>query len=181
MESERVLRTERQVLRPIRDTDIENVHRALSHPKVIKYYAVQYLTLEATEEQMKWFRNIVANETGQWWALEESSSESFVGGIGITSIDKKHKRGELGYWLLPEYWNKGFMREALSAVIGFAFKELGLHRLMAEVETENKSIRKLVQGLGFKHVGTLREVEKGDSNWISLDIFGLLSTDQKSI
>ena len=136
MESERVLRTERLVLRPMRDTDIVNVHRALSHPKVIKYYAEQYLTLEATEEQMKWFRDIVANETGQWWALEEAKTNVFVGGIGITSIDHKHQRGELGCWLLPEHWKKGFMMEALSAVIDFAFKELELHRLMAEVETE---------------------------------------------
>ena len=47
-----ILKTERLLLRQFADTDLENVFKGLSHPKVIKYYGVNYQTLEATKEQM---------------------------------------------------------------------------------------------------------------------------------
>ena len=39
-------------LHPITPADITHIHRGLSHPEVIRYYAVRFMTLEATQEQM---------------------------------------------------------------------------------------------------------------------------------
>ena len=168
------IETERLQLRSMADSDIENVHRALSHPEVIKYYAVSYMTLEATEVQMKWFRDNKANGTGHWWALELKDSKDFVGGIGITSVNREHQRGEFGYWLLPEYWKKGHMKEALRAVVDFAFNQWGLHRLMDEVETENQGSSATLESLGFQKEGVLREAEKGEKHRISLDVYAII-------
>ncbi len=54
------------------------IHRGLSHPDVVRYYAVSYPTLEATQEQMDWYASIAHEGTGQWWAtLWESPGSNF--------------------------------------------------------------------------------------------------------
>jgi RimJ/RimL family protein N-acetyltransferase len=72
-------------------------------------------------------------------------------------LDSQNKRAEIGYALGREHWGHGFMHEALVGLIGFAFGELKLHRLEADVDPRNmRSMRSLAR-LGFKQEGVLRE------------------------
>ena len=166
------------VLNTIKPDDIHHVFRGLSHPDVIRYYAVSFLTLEATQEQMDWYATIEREGTGKWWAIREVGSNTFLGAIGINNIVAKHRRCELGFWLLPEHWRKGIVAQVLPQVLDHAFNTLGLHRMEAQVETENHASRKLLARFGFKHEGTLRDCEWKDGNPISLDVFALLSTER---
>jgi ribosomal-protein-alanine N-acetyltransferase len=52
------IKTERLLLRPFVESDIENVFKGLSHPDIIKYYGVSYQTLEAIKGQMKFFADL---------------------------------------------------------------------------------------------------------------------------
>ncbi|PAM93344.1 GNAT family N-acetyltransferase, partial [Flavobacterium sp. IR1] len=63
------LTTARFLLRKFRDPDLRNVYKGLSHPEVIKYYGVSYSSLEATNEQMRWFRELEEKEGGGWWVI----------------------------------------------------------------------------------------------------------------
>ena len=163
-------------LRPITAEDKVHIHRGLSHPEVIKHYAVSFLTLEATQEQMDWYAQLEREGTGQWWAIRSVGSGEFVGAIGINNIVQHHRRCELGFWLLPEHWRKGIIREALPVVMDHAFNTRGLHRIMAEVETDNPASAKALLHAGFAHEGTLRACEWKDGRAISLDVFAALNT-----
>lgn len=158
--------------------DIHHVFRGLSHPDVVRYYAISFASLEATQEQMDWFAQLERDGTGWWRAIRSMEDNTFLGAIGIYKIDQQHRRCELGYWLLPEYWGKGIAAGAMPLVIDHAFGVLGLHRIEAQVETENHASRKLLERFGFKHEGTLRECEWKDGRPISLDLFALLSTER---
>jgi ribosomal-protein-alanine N-acetyltransferase len=162
-------------LRPIIATDKAYIHRGLSHPDVIRHYAVSFPTLEATQEQMDWYAGLERDGSGQWFAIISTDGSEFCGAIGINNIAKGHRRCELGFWLLPEHWRKGIMREALPLVIHHAFHTLALHRIMAEVETDNAASAKALVQAGFVHEGTLRECEWKDGRTISLDVFALLN------
>ena len=63
------IETERFTLRQFTRRDLENVYKGLSHPDVIKYYGISFNSIEATNEQIIWFRNLEKNETGIWWAI----------------------------------------------------------------------------------------------------------------
>jgi ribosomal-protein-alanine N-acetyltransferase len=170
------LRSERIVLRTISPGDQEHVFRGLSHPDVVRYYGVRFDSPEATQEQMAWYARLVREGTGHWWAIRSAENDSFLGAVGLNNIVAVHRRCELGFWLLPEHWNKGYVSDALPLVIAHAFSDLGLHRIMAEVEVANTASARVLERAGFVHEGTLRECEMKDGRYLSLAIYALLNT-----
>lgn len=163
--------TQRLILRSIQDSDLQNIYRGLSNPKVIKHYGVSFSSLEETKEQMDWYRQLKENETGMWFAMEFKDSNEFIGAVGLNDISKEHKRGELGFWLLPEFWGSGYISEVVPEVLEYGFRTLDLHRIEAWVETDNENSRKVLTRLGFQHEGTLRDHEIKNGKFISVDVF----------
>lgn len=171
-----ILRTERLLLRRFVDSDLNNVFKGLSHHDVIKYYGVSYQTLEATKDQMKFFTELETTETGIWWAVCSVDSETFYGAGGLNSLIKEHKKAEIGFWLLPEFWGKGIMSEAMSLICTYGFDHLGLHRIEGIVETENNNCKNAMTKLDFQHEGTMRDCEIKNGRFISLDIYAKIKT-----
>ena len=168
--------TNRFLLRQFTDNDLQNVYKGLSHPEVIKYYGISFASLEETKEQMSWFSQLEKDETGIWWAIESIENQEFCGAIGFNNLNKQHKRAEIGFWLLPESWKKGIISEVLPTVCDYAFESLGLHRVEAQVETENLACQNIMKKNNFLFEGTLNECEFKDGKYISLDLFALFNT-----
>lgn len=162
-------------MRQFTDADLENVFKGLSHPDVIKYYGVSYSTLEETKIQMRFFADLEKNETGTWWAVCSAGNNIFYGGCGLNNINKQHKKGEVGYWLLPEFWGMGIITEAVPLVCEYGFKNFGLHRIEAVVETENTNSGKVMAKLGFNFEGTMKECEIKNDRYIDLDMYAKLN------
>lgn len=169
------LQTQRLLLRSFGPADLENVFAGLSHPEVILHYGVSFATLEATQEQMDWYASIEREGTGLWRAICTKEDGAFLGAIGLNNIVQQHRRGEIGFWLMPEHQGKGYISEALPVIIEHGFSALGLHRITAEVETDNAASAKVLVKGGFVHEGTLRECEWKDGRVISLDVFAKLA------
>lgn len=164
-------KTGRLILRPIQDTDLENIYQGLSNPEVIKHYGVSFSTLEETKEQIQWYRDLVENKTGCWWAIKLSESERFVGAVGLNDIKMEHRRGEIGLWLLPEFWGNGFVTEAASEVVKLGFEEFNLHRIEAWVESGNTGSEQVLKRLDFAHEGSFKDYEIKNGEFISVEIF----------
>ena len=171
-----VMKTDRLLFRQFEYTDLENVFKGLSHPDVIKYYGVSYPTLEAAKEQMIFFSDLEKNGTGIWWAICSPDNKIFYGAGGLNSLSKEHKKAEIGFWLLPEFWGKGIMTEAMPKICNYGFNSLGLHRIEGFVETENKICIKAMEKLGFHLEGTMRACEIKNGQFISLNIYAKLKT-----
>jgi [ribosomal protein S5]-alanine N-acetyltransferase len=166
-----IIKTDRLLLRQFDENDIEHVFKGLSNPDIVKYYGVSYQTLEATKEQMNFFADLEKNGTGIWWAVCSSDNKTFYGAGGLNSLSKKHKKAEIGFWLMPEYWGKGIMTEALPLICNYGFNNLGLHRIEGIVETENRNCKSAMAKLDFQHEGTMKECEIKNGRFISLDIY----------
>ena len=67
------------------------------------------------------------------------------------------------------------MPEALPLVVYHAFSTLALHRIVAEVETENLASANVLKRAGFVREGTLRECEVKNGRYLSLDVYALLN------
>lgn len=170
-----MIKTERLLLRTFIDSDLQNVYKGLSHPDVIKYYGVSYNSLEATKEQMEWFAQIEKDKTGIWWAVCSTDNQTFYGAGGLNHLVKEHKKAEIGFWLLPEYWGQKIMPEAMALICNYGFKILGLHRIEAYVETENINCMQAMNKLDFRHEGTMIDCEIKNEKFVSLHIYAKLN------
>lgn len=168
------LKTERLRLRQITEEDLGNIYSGLSHPEVIKYYGVNYSSLEATREQLAWYAELERTRSGIWWAIISDEDDIFCGAIGYHNISPIHKKAELGFWLLPEFWGKGFIQEAMAPVLDYAFQDLRLHRVEAFVETENISSQNTLKKCHFQQEGILRDSEFKNGRFISVAVFSLI-------
>jgi [ribosomal protein S5]-alanine N-acetyltransferase len=165
------VRTKRLLLRQIQDNDLENIFRGLSHPEVIKYYGVNFNSRESTKEQMTWYRELVETGTGIWWAICSLEGDVFYGATGFNNLQKEHKKAEIGFWLLPEFWSRGYVSEAVTAILNYAFTSLDLHRIEAYVEVGNENSAKALKKLKFEYEGRLRDSEIKTGKFISVDVY----------
>ncbi|HKJ41382.1 MAG TPA: GNAT family protein [Sunxiuqinia sp.] len=173
-----IIKTDRLLLRQFVKADIVNVFKGLSHPDVIKYYGINFDSLDSTKEQMDWFADLEKNGTGIWWAICSIDNKDFYGAGGLNGINKEHKKAEIGLWLLPPFWKKGIMTEVAPLICSYGFDKLGLHRIEGFVETENLNCKKALEKLQFHKEGTLRDCEIKNGKFISLEIYAILKTDK---
>lgn len=169
------IKTERLLLRQFIERDLENVFKGLSDPETIKYYGVSYQTLEDSKEQMKFFADLEKEGTGIWWAICSLDDNTFYGAGGLNSLNKEHKKAEIGFWLLKEYWGQGIMTEAMPLICKYGFDNLGLHRIEGLVETDNLNCINGMKKLDFNHEGTMKDCEIKNGKFISLDIYAKLN------
>jgi ribosomal-protein-alanine N-acetyltransferase len=170
-----VLKSHRLLLRKIEASDLKNIYEGLSNPDVIKYYGISFNSLESAKEQMKWFSDLEKKETGIWWAICSVKNQNFLGAGGLNNIQHPHKKAEIGFWLLPEFWGNGLMTEALPLICDYGFNKLGLHRIEGFVEPENQNCKKALSKLNFRHEGTMKDCEIKNGRFISLDIYAALN------
>lgn len=164
------LKTEKILLRDIEGSDIDTVFRGLSNPDVIKYYGVSFDSLEETKEQMKWF----ADTKQKWFAICSVDNNVFYGAGGLNDISKKHKKAEIGFWLLPEYWGKGIMKKVVPVICDYGFDKLELHRIEGFVDSENKNCKRAMSALDFELEGTMRDCEIKNNKFVSIEVYSTI-------
>jgi ribosomal-protein-alanine N-acetyltransferase len=166
-----IIKTKRLLLRKFIASDLENVYKGLSDPEIIKYYGVSYKTLEDTEAQMQFFVDLEKEGTGIWWAVCSLDNKTFYGAGGLNSLNKVHKKAEIGFWLLTEFWGQGIMTEVMPIICNYGFDNLELHRIEGLVETDNLNCKNVMKKLDFKLEGTMKDCEVKNGKFISLDIY----------
>jgi ribosomal-protein-alanine N-acetyltransferase len=166
-----IIKTKRLLLRQFIAIDLENVYKGLSDPEIIKYYGVSYKTLEDTKAQMQFFVDLEKEGTGIWWAVCSLDNKTFYGAGGLNSLNKVHKKAEIGVWLLTEFWGQGIMTEVMPIICNYGFDNLELHRIEGIVETNNLNCKKAMKKLDFKLEGTMKDCEVKNGKFISLDIY----------
>lgn len=169
-----LLTTARLLLQEIEPEDQAFIFQGLSHPEVIPFYGVRYDSFDATKAQMDWYRQLTEQGSGLAWKMVEKQTGEKFGVIATYAYKPEHNKAEVGFWLLPTYWNKGYAAEALQTVIAYWKEEKLLHRLEAFVEVGNTASSKLLEKAGFLHEGTMRDCEIKNGNYISLHIYALI-------
>ena len=111
------------------------------------------------------------------WAVALADGDRCIGMVNYHNADKANRRAEIGYIIAPEQQGQGFAREAVSAVLAFCFAEMGMHRLQAVVDPDNAASRGLLDKLGFREEGVLRETLFLGGAWRDDVIYGLLARE----
>ena len=71
------MKTHNYILKEIKDSDINNIYKGLSNPKITKYYDVHFSNSDERELQMEWYKNLKKNGTGIWWGIYDKSNNQF--------------------------------------------------------------------------------------------------------
>lgn len=172
-----VIKTDRLLLRQFEESDLENVFKGLSHPDIIKHYGISFDNLESTKEQMAWFADLEKNETGMWFAVCSLDNKTFYGAGGLNDLSKEHKKAEIGFWLLTDFWGQGIMKETMPLICNYGFDKLGLHRIEGFVESDNTNCKNAMAKLDFQYEGTMKDCEVKNEKFISLDIYSKIKTE----
>ncbi|MFC1732281.1 GNAT family N-acetyltransferase [candidate division KSB1 bacterium] len=91
-----------------------------------------------------------------FFVIADKKSDEFMGTCTLRP-DKRDNLGTIGYWIGKLYRGKGYMPEACKLLINFGFNKLKLHKIVIECVKENKSSKKVIDKLGAKLEGVLRE------------------------
>jgi RimJ/RimL family protein N-acetyltransferase len=96
-------------------------------------------------------------------AVSDPTRRPFLGHVMLHTLAWRHKRAELGYWLVPEARGRGVGRVAVSLLVEWAFAELDLERLEVTTSVRNTAARALAESVGFRAEGVLegRNIERG--------------------
>lgn len=113
-----------------------------------------------------------SNGAPEW---SEADRGPIAGAVSLFDIDRVS--GTLSYWLLPDYRGEGYATEAVSLLCDYALRELGLHRIRADVFAENDASKRLLERLGFVHEGTERECRVSEGEYRGVDRYAVLEEE----
>lgn len=132
----------------------------------------------ATPAEYRAYLRVARRDTQESYLVIEAESASLAGVININDIVREHEQsGRLGYYAFVPWAGKGLMRAGLELVIRSAFRELGLHRLVANVQSGNVRSIALVEGFGFEREGTMHGFLKIGHRWRDHQRWALLKDD----
>jgi [ribosomal protein S5]-alanine N-acetyltransferase len=84
-------------------------------------------------------------------------AERLIGSIELRVVSFEHRRGEIGYVLAREWWGLGYATEATRRLLAFGFDQLGLHKISATCDPENRASVAVLTKNGMHQEGILRD------------------------
>ncbi len=153
------LETECLVLRKIEESDCQAMYENwASLEECSRFFPWSAATDRESykEKVMRWIKNY---ENGLYfnWVIELKKNREIIGMINLHNVDEQGCLAETSYILTPKYWGNGIMTEALKRVIRFAFEDIGLKCVQADIFRENVASGRVLEKCGMKKEGVLVE------------------------
>ena len=152
---DKVIETDRLILRPFIDSDVEDVFAFNSHPEVIRYTGeVPIKTLQDAQNIIStiWKRDYDVHGYGRFAVVYKPENKV----IGFSGLKWEPDLGEtdIGYRFLPEYWGQGIATESCIPVMEYGFNELGLKQIVGLAYPENIASCRVLEKIGMEHYKT---------------------------
>ena len=143
------LETERLILRKAAKDDALDMLEYASDEETVKH--LDWAGAKTADEVLAGIIDYHWSRPGIW-AIELNESKKCIGAIDIR-VEPEHDKSSFGYVLNRNYWNKGYMTEALSAVMELCFKKLDLNRVESFYYVGNEASGKVMQKCGMTFEG----------------------------
>jgi RimJ/RimL family protein N-acetyltransferase len=150
--------TERLVLRPFREEDLEPWAALNADPEVTEFLG-EPLSRDECDRTAAAINEQYATERFGFLAVERRTDGAFLGAAGLTREQWYPEDLEIGWRLAREYWGHGYATEAAASWLEHGFTALGLSRIIAVTDTPNvRSIAVMRRlGMSFDHEAVLEE------------------------
>ena len=147
-------------LRKISKNDSNFLFESLQHSNVNLYLSLgPLISIEHSKRLIKSYLKLWDQRSQFTYIVElhEGKKIHKIGCVSLWNISWSHKRAEIGIWLTPEYFNRGYGTIALNLIDIIGFHHLNLNRLEAHTAVENESSIRLFEKCGFSREGRLKE------------------------
>lgn len=170
---------QRLVLRDLEMADWPAVHAYSARPEVARY---QPWGPNTPDESRAFVEQVIAAAQAMprieyQLALTLTAGGRLIGtgALWIRSID--HGQGEIGYFLHPDHWGRGYATEAARLLLDFGFGTLDLHRIGAICDPRNVASARVLEKMGMTHEGRLRETMRLRDGWRDSAVYGILAQE----
>ena len=169
------LETPRLILREYTEDDTPAVLAYQRDPRYLRYYPWEQRTLEDTQRFVRTFIDWQSESPRRRFQLAVLLRESgaLIGSCGVRRKPDDDTEADIGFELSPEQWGRGYATEAATAMMDFAFGELGLRRLSSWCIAENAASARVLEKIGMSLEGRLIAAERFKGrDWDTL-LFGM--------
>jgi RimJ/RimL family protein N-acetyltransferase len=153
-----VLLTERLRLRPMTQADVDAHYAVFSDAEVTRYWSRgPWTDIAQSAEAIAATIAAYADGSGLRLGIELLASGELIGNASLHHFVDDSRRCELGYALARPHWNRGYVTEALAALLGHGFDALNLNRIEADIDPRNIGSARVLEKLGFRKEGIMPE------------------------
>ena len=177
--------TERMILRPPVHGDFRNWswQRESSAEFLTPWepaWAADHLTRKSFTNRVYWAQRSITNGSAVPLFLIDRQSEGLVGAITLDNIRRgPAQSATLGYWVGQSHARQGYMREAIEAVVHYAFAQMDLSRIEAACLPENTPSRGVLEKSGFKYEGVAQSYLQINGRWRTHVLYACLRNDRR--
>lgn len=142
-------------------------------------WADDELSREAYRKRLRFYERGMRDGSAYSFFLLPRGGNQLLGGLTLSNI--RHgviSSCSLGYWIGEPHARRGYMSDAVRAVLPFVFESLRLHRLEAACLVSNEASIRLLRGCGFTEEGMARKYLRINSIWQDHLLFALLTDDR---
>jgi RimJ/RimL family protein N-acetyltransferase len=182
------LETERLLLRDFTLADVEALAACRRDERYWRYYdSVQDIESSAREHVelfVGW--QDTSPRTHFQLAIVLKQDETLIGDCGLRRRPQVEYGGasdveaDIGYELDPRFWGQGYATEAVKALLQYGFDALKLHRVWAFCLAENEPSWRLMERIGMRREGVLRQNVRLRRRWVDTFVYGVLEDAWKS-
>ena len=172
------IRTERLLLRPWQQEEVDVYHRLRGDPEVVRYLYAVPLDRQGAQAKVDGLRSDI-DAPGQWinLAVHIADTDEIAGDVGIGWVSDVHRQAEVGYTFLPEHHGHGYATEAAAAMVDLAFTNLGAHRVMGNLDARNSASARVLERLGMRREAHLIQNEWVKGEWTDEVIYAVLADE----
>lgn len=158
--TDKMLETERLILRPWTESDAESLFEYAKDPDVGPIAG--WPPHKSAEESLEIIRNVLSG--AECYAICEKGKGVAIGSIelklnGHTDITERDDECELGYWLGKPYWGRGYMPEAARELIRHGFEDLGMTTIWCGYYDGNLKSKRVQEKVGFVYHHTCNDMD----------------------
>jgi ribosomal-protein-alanine N-acetyltransferase len=125
-------------------------------------------------EQLAYIAECESDDEGYYWSIEANGGPT-IGTVALTEFDAHHKTADFGIVIGDKtYWGKSVATEVGAAVVGYAFSNLNIEHIGAEVEGANVPMQRVLEKIGFTQDGLFKSARVKNGRRIDVAHFGIV-------
>lgn len=171
--------TERLFIREYKKSDTDSFLRVIRQPEI---YATTYgIPQNYSRLRAEWWLRTVRANAKENIAYEFGvflrDTNRYIGNVGLINVSFEHNRADISYYIDKDYMNKGYATEASKAMLEYGFGRYGFHKIQGVCMSCNPASRRVMEKLGMKFEGTLREDLLKDGIYYDIDRLSILKSE----
>jgi RimJ/RimL family protein N-acetyltransferase len=177
------IRTDRLVLRPFAEGDLDALYAYQRLPEVARYLMWPPRDRDQVVEALRYrIEHPTLEKEGDVLvlAVEHAETGALVGDVNLSWMSEWNKTGEFGFVFDPRHHGKGYAREAATEMLRLGFEQLGLHRIIGRADARNDASAGLMTRLGLRMEAHFVKNEFVKGEWTDEVVFAMLGEEWRA-